>query len=537
MHGAYAAMLQKARKDSKDKAMEMSEIPTGFENFSDEDLLKARAEFFQKADVGVGPVSREDVIGLDYALCELDRYVTVLEHFSDINEDSLGMELECGVLLYGPPGTGKTFSARYLASLSSARFIDVQYFPSRSRGKFLAQDIEQLFGFARAYVAEEKKPVILFWDEFDAYVVGESEELRTTVARLQSELSGIKGKARGVFVVATTNRPSVIPGTLLRKGRIGARIDYTYPSRKTKRKLLEHFVSRHPHGNIDYDSLVLMLKQEMTPIDIETAVNESWQESYLRSKNSEKKNSKPSLLQQDIITVLLKRLRGPSKDIVLSPEILQRQKRELSGSALVARTLTIPVQLIAITRVGYESPHVISEISDSASMELRTLSDLIAYTLAPIAIAEIFEYEPNAHHTSIRAEATRRAETLLETHGLPTSWSRKRAKKIGREGQLLVISALTEIRSNNKIPTTMGITQDHLVDFSDIETLLVENLEKAKRILEKYYEAGAIDSFGDDLLEQGHFTQNEIDFYVEKSFAESVTPAETIHRMGFQPQN
>jgi SpoVK/Ycf46/Vps4 family AAA+-type ATPase len=127
------------------------------------DALRAsREKLFQKGSQ-FAPVKKSDIVGIDNVLSQIDGVITWLRHFEDFQ--SHGARPEPGALFSGQPGTGKTYTSRYIATVSGARFIDVRDFPYA--GMLLgAADLKELFALARKTHQETGQPVILFWDEF-----------------------------------------------------------------------------------------------------------------------------------------------------------------------------------------------------------------------------------------------------------------------------------------------------------------------------------------------------------------------------------
>src|SRR3989338_8573679 len=336
MFGVRIPTTSNTTAGSKD--VDEEQLTDAYKDISDESLIKARETFFFNDTPLFEPVKRENIIGLDYAFAELERYIIILKKFSQLQNEQVKLDLESGVLFVGPPGCGKTYTAQYLATATEARFIDIQKFPTRTRGKLTPDDIRHLFELARKYVASEKRPVILFWDEFDAYVSGSSDETKLVVARIKSEISGAQGRTVGIFIVATTNNIFAIPSALLRRGRIGGKIEFWYPSRAAQKALLKHFAAQYGVDKLDYQSLSCLIPNATSPIDIEMMVSDAWQSALIRSL---KTNGKPKVSQQDIANVLLRRLQGPPHEIQLPETAVKRKALELSASAIVARMLDV----------------------------------------------------------------------------------------------------------------------------------------------------------------------------------------------------
>lgn len=123
-----------------------------------------------------------------------------------------------GMLLYGPPGCGKTFIAEKFAEETGFNYTVVKSSDLASIYIHGSQQmIGKLFDEARA-----KAPTVLCFDEFDALVPSRKESTHASMAGEVNEfLSQLNncGK-KGVFVIATSNRPDMIDPAVLRTGRI-----------------------------------------------------------------------------------------------------------------------------------------------------------------------------------------------------------------------------------------------------------------------------------------------------------------------------
>jgi cell division protease FtsH len=166
-----------------------------------------------------------DVAGADEAKQELMEVVEFLktpEKFA-----RLGARIPKGVLLVGPPGTGKTLLARAVAGEAGVTFFSI------SGSEF----VEMFVGVGAARVrdlfeqAKVKAPCIIFIDELDALgkargvggVMGGHDEREQTLNQLLVEMDGFD-PAKGVIIMAATNRPEILDQALLRPGRFDRQV-------------------------------------------------------------------------------------------------------------------------------------------------------------------------------------------------------------------------------------------------------------------------------------------------------------------------
>jgi transitional endoplasmic reticulum ATPase len=171
-----------------------------------------------------------------------------------------GVRVPNGLLLAGPPGTGKTTVARVLAAEAGFSF-----YPQS------AADLAGLWvGEAEAAVARlfararDNAPAIVFVDEIDAVAGTRSEAVAgtrsgaghqdRTFIGLLTEIDGLFER-HGVFVVAATDRPEIVPPVLLREGRLSRTITLPLPDRAARLRLLELFTRRMTLLDVDLEAL------------------------------------------------------------------------------------------------------------------------------------------------------------------------------------------------------------------------------------------------------------------------------------------
>jgi cell division protease FtsH len=182
-------------------------------------------------------VTFRDVAGVDEAKDEVKEIVDFLrepERFA-----AVGGRIPKGVLLVGPPGTGKTLLARSIAGEAGVPFIFASGsdFVEMYAGVGAAR-VRRLFKDARRH-----KSCIVFIDELDA--VGRSrggaslshEEREQTLNQLLVEMDGFE-TARGIVVIAATNRQDILDPALLRPGRFDRQVTVGNPDLKGREAIL-----------------------------------------------------------------------------------------------------------------------------------------------------------------------------------------------------------------------------------------------------------------------------------------------------------
>ena len=175
-------------------------------------------------------------------------------------------------LLYGPQGCGKTFIAEKAAQESGLKYKIVN--PSELGSIYVhgsQQKIAELFA-----EAEKNGPMILIFDEFDAIVPKRDSDLNGNQANEVNEmLTQLNNCAsRGIYVLATTNRPSLLDPAIMRKGRIDRTVYVSLPDKEARAELFRIEVEKRPNVGIDY-GLLAKATENYTGSDISFIVEES----------------------------------------------------------------------------------------------------------------------------------------------------------------------------------------------------------------------------------------------------------------------
>ena len=285
-----------------------------------------------------------DVAGEDEAKESLQEIVDFL-HNPKKYED-IGAKMPKGVLLVGPPGTGKTLLARAVAGEAGVPFFSIAG----------SEFVEMFVGMGASKVrdlfkqAGEKAPCIVFIDEIDTIGkkrdggsnLGGNDEREQTLNQLLTEMDGFDA-AKGVVILAATNRPESLDPALTRPGRFDRRVPVELPDLKGRESILRLHAKKVKLGPDCDFAVVARMTPGASGAELANIVNEA----ALCAVRHRRKAVTQFDLQEAVDTILAgaqkknKILNNKEKCIVSYHEV---------GHALVAalQTNSAPVQKITI---------------------------------------------------------------------------------------------------------------------------------------------------------------------------------------------
>ena len=158
-----------------------------------------------------------------------------------------------GMLFYGPPGCGKSYFAEKFAEESGFNFMLVK---ASDLGSIYVHGTQGLIAnlFNKA---EASRPTVICFDEFDAFVPNRSSRgAEHQAGEVNEFLSQLNNCAqRGIFVIATSNRPDMIDPAVLRTGRIDKLIYIPMPDKDARREMFKLHLSGRPCEELDLERL------------------------------------------------------------------------------------------------------------------------------------------------------------------------------------------------------------------------------------------------------------------------------------------
>ena len=357
-----------------------------------------------------------DVAGEDEAKESLQEIVDFL-HNPKKYED-IGAKMPKGVLLVGPPGTGKTLLARAVAGEAGVPFFSIAG----------SEFVEMFVGMGASKVrdlfkqAGEKAPCIVFIDEIDTIGkkrdgganLGGNDEREQTLNQLLTEMDGFDA-AKGVVILAATNRPESLDPALTRPGRFDRRVPVELPDLKGRESILRLHAKKVKLGPDCDFGVVARMTPGASGAELANIVNEA----ALCAVRHRRKAVTQFDLQEAVDTILAgaqkknKILNNKEKCIVSYHEV---------GHALVAalQTNSAPVQKITIVprtsgALGFTMQ---VEDGDHTLMTKEEILNNIATLTGGRAAEELIFHSITTGASNDIEQATKLARALVTRYGM-----------------------------------------------------------------------------------------------------------------------
>ena len=357
-----------------------------------------------------------DVAGEDEAKESLQEIVDFL-HNPKKYED-IGAKMPKGVLLVGPPGTGKTLLARAVAGEAGVPFFSIAG----------SEFVEMVVGMGASKVrdlfkqAGEKAPCIVFIDEIDTIGkkrdgganLGGNDEREQTLNQLLTEMDGFDA-AKGVVILAATNRPESLDPALTRPGRFDRRVPVELPDLKGRESILRLHAKKVKLGPDCDFGVVARMTPGASGAELANIVNEA----ALCAVRHRRKAVTQFDLQEAVDTILAgaqkknKILNNKEKCIVSYHEV---------GHALVAalQTNSAPVQKITIVprtsgALGFTMQ---VEDGDHTLMTKEEILNKIATLTGGRAAEELIFHSITTGASNDIEQATKLARALVTRYGM-----------------------------------------------------------------------------------------------------------------------
>lgn len=206
----------------------------------------------------------DKVIGYQKVKDELNQILDMIQNPTIYEE--MGANLPRGILFYGEPGMGKTLLA---TSFIEASGLPVYTITKNKDDQGVMKDINVAFE-----EAVKNKQAIVFFDDIDKLC---SEDRKDADApcfvTIQSNMDAYKDK--GVLVVATANKRSKLPNSLLRSGRLDHQFPIEIPGKEDAAAIVEYYLrKRKVDPNANYEDIKKMVSY-FSCANLDKIINES----------------------------------------------------------------------------------------------------------------------------------------------------------------------------------------------------------------------------------------------------------------------
>lgn len=483
-----------------EKSERRMKVPSKSSRVSVSELAQKRSDLF-KTGSKFAPVSRTEIVGIDNILDQVDEILDWVANYKDYSK--YGARPEPGILFEGSPGTGKTYTSRYMATLANALFVDVRDFPYTGR-TMLAQDVKDLFDHARKAYETTKKPIILFWDEFEAAAIERSRnipvEQKAIVSQITAELDGINGKPVGVLLIGCTNYGDEIDAALRRPGRMGVHVEFNAPNRVGKAKLLRLYLSKiRTKGEIDVDTASYFFDDSDTAASVEEAVQEAWRFAVYRWIKEGRLRRGPTLTQGDLLEIFLKRLVGPPPAYAdVTPETHYRIAIHETGHALAAILLGVGLRLVTVRPGKEHLGKTMTYLKDPRTSTLEELQNHLKVGVAGFVVEDITGIPRGADAAGDTKAITEIALDMVDNQGF------------GRKAGLFNPRALAKRFYSVTPSISTRVIDDSDLDIQD----LINQAENQTRELLLNFGVEKIKKLADRLIEVQTMTGKDFDWEV-----------------------
>ena len=429
-----------------------------------------------------------DVAGEDEAKESLQEIVDFL-HNPKRYED-IGAKMPKGVLLVGPPGTGKTLLARAVAGEAGVPFFSIAG----------SEFVEMFVGMGASKVrdlfkqANEKAPCIIFIDEIDtigkkrdgASGMGGNDEREQTLNQLLTEMDGFDA-AKGVIILAATNRPESLDPALTRPGRFDRRVPVELPDLKGRESILRLHAQKVKIGPDCDFAVVARMTPGASGAELANIINEA----ALGAVRHHRMAVTQYDLQEAVDTILAgaqkknKILSDKEKCIVAYHEV---------GHAMVAalQSHSAPVQKITIVprtsgALGFTMQ---VEDGDHTLMTKEEILDKIATFTGGRAAEELIFHSITTGASNDIEQATKMARALITRYGMTEDFDMVALETVNNAylggDASLACSERTAATVDDKVVEV--VKQQH----EKAKQMLIENRGKLDEIAKYLYEKETI---------------------------------------------
>lgn len=250
-------------------------------------ILKEKEQFIKKAgmlEIVNFKETTKDIGGLENLKEWLERKSIIFKNLDKAIK--FGVDVPKGIMIIGMPGCGKSLTAKATADLFQIPLVRLDV--GRLLGKYVGESEDNMRKALK--LSEAISPCVLWVDEIEkAFAgVGSSGGGSDVTTRLFGQfLTWMQEKDNTVFIVATANDISNLPGEFLRKGRFDELFFVDLPNANERRKIFEIHLKKRKKWNKDIDTIALLKEtQGYNGADIEAVVKDAIEHAFIEGRGT-----------------------------------------------------------------------------------------------------------------------------------------------------------------------------------------------------------------------------------------------------------
>lgn len=249
-------------------------------------ILEEKEQFIKKSgmlEIVNFKESIDDIGGLEYLKEWLSRKAKIFKNLDKAIK--FGVDVPKGIMIIGMPGCGKSLTAKATADLFQIPLVRLDV--GRLLGKYVGESEENMREALK--LSEAISPCVLWIDEIEkafAGVGGNGGGNDVTTRLFGQFLTWMQEKENTVFIVATANDISNIPGEFLRKGRFDELFFVGLPNGEERRKIFEIHLRKRHKWNRELDVITLLKETEgYNGADIEAVVKDAIEIAFIEGNS------------------------------------------------------------------------------------------------------------------------------------------------------------------------------------------------------------------------------------------------------------
>lgn len=179
------------------------------------------------------------------------------------------IDIPKGILLLGVQGSGKSLAAKAVAGLWGLPLLRLDF--GSLYNKYYGESEKNLRESLK--LAENMSPCVLWLDEIEKGIAGQSNDDGTSQRLLGTLLTWMAEKTQPVFIVATSNNIANLPPEFIRKGRMDEIFFVDLPDEKTRAEIFSIHLGKRKQDPAAFDLPALAVASDgFSGAEIEQAV-------------------------------------------------------------------------------------------------------------------------------------------------------------------------------------------------------------------------------------------------------------------------